>query len=127
MKHLFLITFINAFLFSNLFSEDIDNSFITKLEYGAMLYDNPRGVGCVSCHKKGDKSVVIAKYKEINRKTKKLENKEIIAPAINNVSFEVFLEKMSADKTESKVMPTYFLTDDELKSLYHYIKNINKK
>ena len=127
MKHLFFIAFINSFFLSNLFSEDIDNSFITKLEYGAMLYDNPRGIGCVSCHKKGNKSVVIAKYKEINKKTKKLEEKVIIAPAINKVSFEVFLEKMNADKTESKIMPTYFLTDDELKSLYHYIKNINKK
>lgn len=127
MKHLFFIAFINSFFLSNLFSEDIDNSFITKLEYGAMLYANPRGIGCVSCHKKGNKSVIIAKYKEINKKTKKLEEKVIIAPAINKVSFEVFLEKMNADKTESKIMPTYFLTDDELKSLYHYIKNINKK
>ncbi|PLY07082.1 MAG: cytochrome C oxidase subunit III [Arcobacter sp.] len=118
---------MNSFFLSNLFSEDIDNSFITKLEYGAMLYANPRGIGCVSCHKKGNKSVIIAKYKEINKKTKKLEEKVIIAPAINKVSFEVFLEKMNADKTESKIMPTYFLTDDELKSLYHYIKNINKK
>jgi hypothetical protein len=92
-----------------------------------MLYKNPRGVGCVSCHEKGNKSVIIAKYKEIDRKTKKLEKKSIIAPAIDKVSFEIFIEKMKADKTESKVMPTYFLTDDELKSLYHYIKNINKK
>ena len=123
MKALFFISFLSTYLLS----QTIDNSFITKLEYGAMLYENPRGVGCVLCHKKGDKSVVIAKYKEKDRKTKKLEEKEIIAPAISNVTFEVFLDKMTADKTESKVMPTYFLTDDELKSLYFYIKNINKK
>ncbi len=92
-----------------------------------MLYKNPRGVGCVLCHKKGNKSVVIARYKTIDRKTKELEDRTIIAPAINKVTFELFVEKMKSDKTESKVMPTYFLTDDELKSLYHYIKNINKK
>ena len=121
-----MIAFLSFTFFTNLFSDEIDNSFITKLEYGAMLYNNPRGIGCVLCHKKGNNDVVIAKYKEINKKTKKLEKKEIIAPSINNVSYGVFLEKMTADKAESKVMPTYFLTDDELKSLYFYIQNINK-
>lgn len=105
----------------------IDNSFITEFEYGAMLYKNPRGVGCIKCHKSGDKAVVIAEYKEFDRKKKMLVDKSIIAPAINKVSFEEFVEKMRADKTESKVMPTYFLTDSELKSLYYYIKNLNKK
>jgi hypothetical protein len=106
------------------FSKNVDNSFITKFEYGAMLYKNPRGVGCVLCHEKGNKSVIIAKYKKLNKKTKKLELKTVIAPAINRVSYESFVEKMRSDKTESKIMPTYFLTDDELKSLYYYIRNI---
>ncbi len=92
-----------------------------------MLYKNPRGVGCVLCHKKGNKIVEIAKYKIVDKETKKLVVKSIIAPAINNVSFDKFVQKLKADKTESKVMPTYFLTDDELKSLFYYIKNINKK
>lgn len=92
-----------------------------------MLYENPRGVGCVKCHAKGDKPVVIAKYKEKDRKTKKMIIKSIVAPSITNVDFETFIDKMTADKTESKVMPTYFLTDEELKSLYYYIKNINTK
>ncbi len=123
MKAIFFISFFSTYLFSQI----IDNSFITKFEYGAMLYANPRGVGCVLCHKNGDKSVIIAKYKKKDKKTKKLVEKEIIAPAINKVSFEVFLDKMTSDKTESRIMPTYFLTDDELKSLYFYIKNIKKK
>lgn len=89
-----------------------------------MLYENPRGVGCIKCHKKGDKPVVIARYKEFDKKSKTFINKKIIAPAINKVSFEVFIDKLRSDKTESKVMPTYFMTNEELKSLYHYIKNI---
>lgn len=92
-----------------------------------MLYENPRGVGCVKCHEKGDKPVVIARYKQKSSKSKKLEEKSIIAPAINKVDFETFIDKLTADKTESKVMPTYFLTDEELKSLYYYIKNIDKR
>jgi hypothetical protein len=34
---------------------------------------------------------------------------------------------MTADKTDSKVMPTYFLTKEELDSLFFYIKRLNKK
>jgi len=112
------------FFVTSLYSKLIDNSFITKFEYGAMLYENPRGIGCVKCHRKGDKPVIIAKYKEKDKKTKKLIERSIIAPAINNVSFEIFIDKMRADKTESKIMPTYFLTDEELKSLFYYIKNL---
>jgi len=117
----------SLFLVTSLYSQVIDNSFITKFEYGAMLYENPRGIGCVKCHDKGNKPVIIARYKQKDKKGKNLIEKSVIAPAINNVSFEVFIDKMTADKTESKIMPTYFLTDEELKSLYYYIKNINKK
>ncbi len=124
MKTLFLSVLFISFLNATI---NVDNSFITKFEYGAMLYENPRGVGCVKCHKKGNKPITIATYTEINRKTKKLEEKSIIAPPITDVTFKDFLKKLKADKTESKIMPTYFLTDEELKSLYHYIKNLNKK
>lgn len=122
------VIFIFSLLFNFAFcADEVDSSFITKFEYGAMLYENPRGVGCVLCHNKGDKPVLIANYKEKAKNSNKLEDKAIIAPAINNVSYVVFIDKMTADKTESKVMPTYFLTKEELDSLYFYIKNINKK
>ncbi|XPV54364.1 MAG: cytochrome C oxidase subunit III [Halarcobacter ebronensis] len=120
MKFISFVLVMTSFIFAN----SLDNSFITRFEYGAMLYENPRGVGCIKCHGKGNKPVIIAKYKEFDKKTKKLVEKKIVAPAINNVSFEVFLDKLRSDKTESKVMPTYFITDEELNSLYYYIKNI---
>ncbi|MBL0722011.1 MAG: hypothetical protein JJV88_05470 [Sulfurovum sp.] len=31
-----------------------ESDFITDLEYGEMLYNNPRGVSCASCHGIGD-------------------------------------------------------------------------
>ncbi len=126
MRLILSVLFLSSLLFSAT-KNSLDNSFITRFEYGAMLYENPRGVGCISCHKKGDKPVIIAKYKEKDRKTKKLVEKSIIAPAINEVSYEAFIDKMTADKTDSKVMPTYFLTKEELDSLYFYIKRLNKK
>ena len=124
MRLIYLLVLFSSFAFS---IGKLDNSFITRFEYGAMLYENPRGVGCILCHEKGDKPVVIAKYKELNKKTKRLETKSIIAPSIIDVSYDVFVNKMNSDKTESKIMPTYFLTKEELDSLYFYIKNLRKK
>ncbi len=115
------------FFISSFFAKNIDNSFITKFEYGQMLYENPRGVGCIKCHKQVNEDIIIARYKQKDKKTKKLVDKSIIAPSIDKVSYEVFLKKMTQGKTESKVMPTYFLTNEELESLYYYIKNKNKR
>ncbi|AXH14428.1 cytochrome c [Malaciobacter mytili LMG 24559] len=111
---LLLLFFINT-----LFSFEDDNSFITKYEYGAMLYNNPRGIGCNKCHGNGKKSVTIAKYRD-----KKGALKTIVAPPINKVKFEDFKSKLKSDKTESLIMPTYFLTDEELTSLYYYITKV---
>ncbi|PKI81164.1 cytochrome C oxidase subunit III [Malaciobacter halophilus] len=102
-----------------LYATQDDNSFITKFEYGAMLYENPRGIGCNKCHGNGKKEVIIAKYRN-----KKGALKYIKAPPINNVNFKDFKSKLRADKTESLVMPTYFLTDEELESLYFYIQKL---
>lgn len=109
------------FLVSTLLSQEIDNSFITKFEYGAMLYKNPRGIGCNKCHGLGNKIVLIAKYID-----KKGVTKSVKAPPIDNVSFEKFKKKLQSSKYESRVMPTYFLTNDEINSIYYYITNLNK-
>ena len=115
--------FAILFLLLNIsFAKDIiNNSFITEYEYGAMLYENPRGIGCNKCHDRGDKSVVIAKYKD-----KKNETKILKAPPINNVSYEKFVDVLTTKRGSSNIMPSYFLTDDEIKSIYFYIKNLKK-
>lgn len=111
------------FLLSNVtFAKDIiNNSFITDYEYGAMLYENPRGIGCNKCHDRGDKSVVIAKYKN-----KKNETKTLVSPAINNVPFENFVDVLTTKRGSSNIMPSYFLTNNEIKSIYFYLKNLKK-
>ncbi len=116
----FIISFLfPSFLYAN---EPIDASFITKFEYGAMLYRNPRGIGCNKCHGKGDKTVTIAMYKDKKGITQSLK-----APPISKLSYVSFMAKLKAKKNRSLVMPTYFLTDDEIKSIYHYVTNLNKK
>ena len=109
-----------VFLFiSSLLSQEIDNSFITKFEYGAMLYKNPRGIGCHKCHGIGNKTVLIAKYLD-----KKGISQSLKAPPINKVSFSVFKKKLQSSKYESRVMPTYFLTNEEINSIYYYVTNV---
>ena len=114
-------------MLSFLFSEEEDNLFITKFEYGAMLYKNPRGIGCNKCHESGNKTIQLAQYQKLNKKNNKLENISIVVPPINIVTFKKFKKKLTADNRDSLIMPTYFLTQDELKSIYFYIKNINTK
>ena len=121
MKHkrlTVLLLFFSVQLFAN---DDIDSSFITKFEYGAMLYKNPRGIGCHKCHAKGDKEVIIAMYKD-----KKGKMMPLMAPPIAKVSYAAFSKKLNAKKNRSLVMPTYFLTQNEIKSIYHYITTLNK-
>ena len=121
---LILLTFFVLVSFSN--AEIIDNSFITKKEYGSMLYKNPRGIGCNKCHGSVGQGLLIAKYKQRDKKTNKLLEKSIIAPAINKVSFEVFKDILMKKKNRSLTMPTYFLTVDELTSIHFYITNLEK-
>jgi len=88
-------------------------SFITKMEYAKMLYSNPRGIGCISCHGKRGEGSVIAKYKH------KGKQKELIAPAINSLSKKRFFKALEG--SNSSVMPTYFLTNNEIEVLYFYV------
>lgn len=133
------ITLFVSFLFSN--EKDflsIDNSFITKTEYGQMLYNNPRGIGCNSCHGDDARGKKIVDFKH---KYKNIEyNCSLVAPNIKNVDYETFSKKINAKKNISQkfepdqvcekllhygnVMPTYFLVEKEIEAIYHYIKNL---
>jgi len=88
-------------------------SFITKMEYAKMLYSNPRGIGCISCHGKRGEGSVIAKYKD------KGKQKELVAPPINSLSKKKFFQALQGSK--SSVMPKYFLTNNEIEVLYFYV------
>lgn len=114
------------FILSSLFSEDAlqsiskqtnDNLFITDYEYGQMLYKNPRGIGCIKCHGKDGKRMFIARY------THKTKEYEIFAPSIENITFAKFKKKLKSHTNTKSIMPTYFLTHDEIKSIHNYITN----
>ncbi len=106
---------IFTFFVLQLFADD----FITKDEYAKMLYHNPRGVGCHKCHGENGKGMELGRYKE--------GNKTIIikAPNIKELSYRRFKDALNASR--HRLMPQYFLTNKEIKTLYYYLKNENIK
>ena len=131
------LLFITTFLMSQ---STFDNSFITQYEYGKMLYNNPRGISCNKCHANDAKGKIISTF--THRLNKKKYICSIETDDITNISYEKFLMaldpsiekiKKKFDKTQicakltyKNSMPTYFLTQDELKSIYFYISNRGK-
>ena len=117
---------------------DINNSFITKIEYGKMLYNNPRGIGCNSCHGDDAKGKKIIDFKQEH--DKKIYNCNLSVPNIKDIDYAIFSEKINSKKNPNKkfekeqvcekiiyyanVMPTYFLVEEEIEAIYYYIKNL---
>lgn len=87
-------------------------TFITKEEYAANLYHNPRGIGCQMCHGELGEGRLIARYKD------KGEKKVFEGTAINKIPFSLFYHRVN-----SKIvgMPRYYLTDTEIQTLYYYL------
>ena len=158
MKHLVLMLFLINFLFSNepelqqvplqnktseLNKEeqkqaDINNSFITKYEYGKMLYNNPRGIGCNSCHGNDARGKKMVDFKQLH--DKKIYNCSLVIPDIKNIDYQTFSQKVNSKKNPNfkfekeqvcekliyyaNVMPTYFLVEEEIEAIFYYIQNL---
>jgi len=91
--------------------------FITEFEYGQMLYQNPRGASCVACHGETGEGKVITTYTDKAGKPVTLSG-----PDIRNASLEQI--RRSVQKGQG-VMPRYFLTEKELKTIYAYLQKVN--
>jgi len=87
-------------------------SFITEGEYGQMLYNNPRGIGCVHCHGAHGEGAVIARYREDGQAV------ELRGPDIRKIPLR---ELKSSLLRRHRVMPTYFLTDKEIRAIFHFL------
>ena len=118
---------------------DINNSFITKYEYGKMLYNNPRGIGCNSCHGNDARGRKMVDFKQETR-DKKIYNCSLVVPDIKDIDYKTFSTKVNSKKNPNlkfekdqvcekliyyaNVMPTYFLVEDEIDAIYYYIQNL---
>ena len=91
-----------------------EDSFITQIEYGKMLYENPRGIGCVNCHGERGEGRLIAYYSHKNK------DKELKGVRINHLGFQEFLRSLQESK---KVMPKYYLTKSEIQAIYKYLQS----
>ena len=130
MKQLLLI-FIPLCLLAN--QENNQNaeeqdSFLSTIEYGRMLYKNPRGISCQQCHgKEGKGGQKIAKYYDKYKNPKLLRGVDI-----RNYSFEELKASLNNKYKENnktkhhKIMPIYYLTDEEVKAIYTYLQKSNK-
>lgn len=119
-------------------AQDINNSFITKFEYGKMLFNNPRGIGCNNCHGDNAKGNRMVDFKQEH--DKKIYNCVLTVPNIKDIEYERFSEKVNSKKNPNvkfekeqvceklihyaNVMPTYFLVEEEIEAIYYYIKNM---
>ena len=133
-----LLSFITTTILIS--QSNFDNSFITKYEYGKMLYKNPRGISCNKCHGDDAKGKIISTFTHIQNKKSYICT--IKSTDITDVSFKQFqitldpkLEKPKKkfDKTQvcekltySNSMPTYFLTPEELTSIHFYLTNMDE-
>ncbi|SFV90463.1 Putative periplasmic protein [hydrothermal vent metagenome] len=92
--------------------------FISHYEYGQMLYNNPRGVSCAQCHGKRGEGKVIVTYQDTQGKH------ALKGPDIRKKSYAQMQKSLNASHS---VMPRYYLTDEEIKTIYDYIQKSNAK
>ncbi|WP_291951677.1 cytochrome c [Campylobacter sp.] len=108
--------FFPLFILINTFAED----FISPREYQESLYQNPRGISCAKCHGNGEKKI-LGYYMQQKEKV------PFIVPSIKNIDYARFREILNKGQGLKSIMPTYSLTEEEIRSLYMYIKNNKDK
>jgi len=104
-----IVILILLLFFSNANAKD---SFLSNDEYAKMLYKNPRGIGCNLCHGEKGEGLVISSYIKGDKKI------SLMAPRINNLSMRRFTKALEKGK---RLMPEYFLTQQEKAYLYYYL------
>jgi len=107
-----------------------DDSFLSNIEYGEMLYNNPRGIPCSKCHgKEGKGGHKIAKYYDRYSNPKILKGADITNYSIDDLEaslYNKFRDKKN-HRLRHKIMPMYYLTHKEIKAIYVYLKSTKKK
>lgn len=93
-----------------------EEDFISHYEYGEMLYANPRGISCMQCHGKSGEGQTIVEYRDINGK-QALRGSDIRQNTLD--------EMINAVNSYHKVMPRYYLTEEEVKAIYDYLQKKN--
>ena len=94
-----------------------EEDFISHYEYGQMLYTNPRGISCSQCHGKSGEGQKIVEYRDIH-------GKQALKGA--DIRLNTLDEMIKAVNSYHKVMPRYYLTEEEVKAIYDYLQKKNE-
>ena len=113
------------------FADSSNDSFLSDIEYGKMLYNNPRGISCGKCHgKEGRGGHKIAKYYDKFSNPKILKGESILDYSFDELKASLenkFIDKQTHTKRRHKVMPIYYLTDKEINAIYLYLQSVKKR
>ncbi len=101
-----------------------DDSFLSTVEYGRMLYRQPRGISCSQCHgKEGKGGQIIAKYYDKKKNPKLLRGVDITSYSLEELKASLKNEyRENNHKKRHKIMPIYYLTDEEAEAIYAYLQ-----
>jgi len=94
-----------------------DEDFISHYEYGEMLYNNPRGVSCSQCHGASGEGTTIVEFRDIHGK------QAIKGSDIRKESLQAMINSVN---NYHKIMPRYYLTNEEVKAIYDYLQEKNR-
>jgi mono/diheme cytochrome c family protein len=105
-------------------SIETQESFLSSVEYGRMLYKNPRGISCAKCHgKKGQGGQKIAKYYDRNKNPKILKGVDITTYSLDDLNASLINQyREDGHRKRHKIMPMYYLTDEEIEAIYNYLQ-----
>ena len=104
-------------------------SFLSSVEYGRMLYKKPRGISCSQCHgKEGKGGQKIAKYYDKKRNPKLLKGVDITSYSLEDLRASLKNEyRENKRRKRHKIMPMYYLTDEEVQAIFDYLQYSNKQ
>jgi mono/diheme cytochrome c family protein len=110
-------------------SQAQEESFLSLLEYGKMLYNNPRGISCTKCHgKTGKGGEKIAKYYDKHKNVKLLKSINVTNYSLKDLTSSLNNQyRENGRRKRHKIMPMYYLTTDEVLAIFTYLQDQNKK
>jgi len=110
---------------NNSTKEKKDESFLSLLEYGKMLYKNPRGISCTKCHGstgKGGKK--IAKYYDKHKNIKLLKSTNITNYSLKDLTASLKNQyRKDGRRQRHKIMPMYYMTQQEILAIFTYLNS----
>ena len=106
-----------------------DESFLLDYEYGRMLYNNPRGIACNKCHgKEGRGGQKIAKYYDKDKNPRILKGINITGYTYEELKASLSDQYRDEHnhRLRHKIMPMYYLTNEEIRAIYTYLQEVKK-